>query len=387
MTAVARDDYDAMTDAEFRTMVRDFIEAECPAEIRHLPRRIRWHEVKPWSQKLSKRGWLAPQWPKKYGGMGMSVSKQIAYLEELDRAGVPRAPDMGIVMLGPLLINYGSEEQRQTYLPRILACEDVWCQGYSEPNAGSDLASLRLEAVLDGDHWVVNGQKTWTTLAQHANWIFLLVRTDKQAKKQEGISFLLVDLSTPGVTRRPIMTLGGHEEFCETFFDNVRVPKDNIVGKVNEGWTMAKALLGFERIFLGSPKLSQVALNRLALLGRSTGAFEDDRFRDKFTQLRLDVADLTEAYSRFADILRRGEALGPDVSILKIFATSTYQKITEALVEMSAENGSIDEPVTYGNDSLDALAHYWLSRPATIYGGSSEVQRNIVAKQVLDLPG
>lgn len=276
MTAIAQDDYDAMTDAEFRTMVRDFIEAECPPEIRHLPRRIRWHEVKPWSLKLSRRGWLAPQWPKKYGGMGMSVGKQIAYLEELDRAGVPRAPDMGIVMLGPLLINYGSEEQRQTYLPRIIACEDVWCQGYSEPNAGSDLASLRLEAVLDGDHWVVNGQKTWTTLAQDASWIFLLVRTDKSAKKQEGISFLLVDLATPGVTRRPIMTLGGHEEFCETFFDNVRVPKDNIVGKVNEGWTMAKALLGFERIFLGSPKLSQVALNRLALLGRSTGAFEDE---------------------------------------------------------------------------------------------------------------
>ena len=209
MTATVRDDYDAMTDAEFRTMVRDFIEAECPAEIRHLPRRIRWHEVKPWSQKLGQRGWLAPQWPKTYGGMGMSVGKQIAFLEELDRAGVPRAPDMGIVMLGPLLINYGTEEQRQQYLPRILACEDVWCQGYSEPNAGSDLASLRLEAVLDGDHWVVNGQKTWTTLAQDANWIFLLVRTDKSAKKQEGISFLLVDLATPGVTRRPIMTLGG----------------------------------------------------------------------------------------------------------------------------------------------------------------------------------
>ncbi len=386
MTAVT-ENYDAMSDADFRKMVRDFVEAECPAEIRHLPRRIRWHEVKPWSQKLSKRGWIAPQWPKEYGGMGMSVSKQIAYAEEIDALGVPRAPDMGIVMLGPLLIRYGSEEQKQRYLPRIVACEDVWCQGYSEPNAGSDLASLRLEAVLDGDHWVVNGQKTWTTLAQDANWIFLLVRTDKTAKKQEGISFLLVDLATPGVTRRPIMTLGGHEEFCETFFDNVRVPKENIVGEINQGWTMAKALLGFERIFLGSPKLSQVALNRLAMLGRSTGAFEDERFRDKFTQLRLDVADLTETYSRFADILRRGEALGPDVSILKIFATSTYQKITEALVELSAENGSIDEPARYGNEHLDALAHFWLSRPATIYGGSSEVQRNIVAKQVLDLPG
>ncbi len=382
-----RYDYDAMTDAEFRKMVRDFIEAECPAEIRHLPRRIRWREVKPWSLKLSKRGWIAPAWPKEYGGMGMSVAKQIAFVEELDRAGVPRAPDMGIVMIGPLLIRFGTEEQRRKYLPRIVSCEDVWCQGYSEPNSGSDLASLRTEAVLDGDHWVVNGQKTWTTLAQDANWIFMLVRTDKGAKKQEGISFLLVDINTPGVTRRPIMTLGGHEEFCETFFDNVRVPKENIVGRVNEGWTMAKALLGFERIFLGSPKLSQVALNRLALLGRATGAFKDDRFRDKFTQLRLDVADLTETYARFADILKRGEQLGPDVSILKIFATATYQKITETMVETAAENGALDEAAPYGNETLDVLAHYWLARPATIYGGSSEVQKNIVAKAVLDLPG
>ncbi len=371
--AQMRTDYDAMSDEEFRTMVRDFAEAECPPEIRHQARRVRWSEVKPWSLKLSRRGWIAPAWPKEHGGMGMSVAKQIAFVEEFDRAGVPRAPDMGIVMIGPLLIRFGTPEQRAKYLPRIVACEDVWCQGYSEPNSGSDLASLRTEAVLEGDHWIVNGQKTWTTLAQDANWIFMLVRTDKTAKKQEGISFLLVDIDTPGVTRRPIMTLGGHEEFCETFFDNVRVPKENIVGKVNEGWTMAKALLGFERIFLGSPKLSQGALNRLALLGRATGAFDDERFRDKFTQLRFDVADLSEAYSRFADILRRGEQLGPDVSILKIFATATYQKITEAMVETAAENGAIDEAAPYGNETLDALAHYWLARPATIYGGSSEV--------------
>ena len=379
--------YDAMSDADFRTMVRDFVEAECPPELRHLPRRVHWHEIKSWSQKLSAKGWLAPQWPKEYGGMGMSVAKQIAFAEEFDKAGIPRAPDMGIVMLGPLLVRFGTPEQRAQYLPRILACEDVWCQGYSEPNSGSDLASLRTEAVLDGDHWVVNGQKTWTTLAQDANWIFLLVRTDKTVKKQEGISFLLVDLATPGVTRRPIQTLGGHAEFCETFFDNVRVPKDNMVGQINQGWSMAKALLGFERIFLGSPKQSQVALNRLAMLGRAKGAFDDDRFREKFTQMRLDLADLTEMYSGFADRLKRGEDLGANVSILKIFGTALYQRITETLVEYSAENGAVDGPALYGNDSLDALAHFWLARPATIYGGSSEVQRNIVAKAVLDLPG
>ena len=380
------DDYEAMDDASFRAMVRDFVARDCPPDLMHLPRRVHWHEIEPWSRKLSARGWLAPSWPKQYGGMGLSAGKQIAFVEEFDRAGVPRAPDMGIVMLGPLLIRFGTEEQKQHYLPRILACEDVWCQGYSEPNSGSDLASLRCEAVLDGDHWIVNGQKTWTTLAQDANWIFLLVRTDKTAKKQEGISFLLVDLATPGVTRRPIKTLGGHEEFCETFFDNVRVPKENLVGTINKGWTMAKALLGFERIFLGSPKQSQVALNRLALLGRSKGLFEDETFRERFTQLRLDVADLTETYGRFADILKRGEDLGPDVSILKIFGTALYQRITEALIEYSDEQGAIDEAATLGNDRLDVLGHYWLARPATIYGGSSEVQKNIVAKAVLDLP-
>ena len=381
------DNYEAMDDASFRATVRDFVGENCPPELLHQPRRMHWHEIKPWSEKLSARGWLAPSWPREYGGMGLSAGKQIAFVEEFDRMGVPRAPDMGIVMLGPLLIRFGTEEQKGRYLPRILACEDVWCQGYSEPNAGSDLASLRCEAVLEGDHWIVNGQKTWTTLAQDANWIFLLVRTDKAAKKQEGISFLLVDLATPGVTRRPIKTLGGHYEFCETFFDNVRVPKDNLVGQVNKGWTMAKALLGFERIFLGSPKQSQVALNRLAMLGRAKGLFEDDTFRERFTQLRLDVADLTETYGRFADILKRGEDLGPDVSILKIFGTALYGRITEALVECSDEQGSIDEAATLGNETLDVLGHYWLARPATIYGGSSEVQKNIVAKAVLNLPG
>jgi alkylation response protein AidB-like acyl-CoA dehydrogenase len=375
-----------MDDAAFRAMVRDFVEANCPAEIRHLPRRLHWPEIETWTRALAAHGWLAPAWPKDHGGMGLSAGKQIAFVEEMDRLGVPRAPDHGIIMLGPLVIRFGTPEQKAKFLPRILSCDDIWCQGYSEPNSGSDLASLRTEAVLDGDHWIVYGQKTWTTLAQDANWIFLLVRTDKTAKKQEGISFLVADLTTPGITRRPIRTLGGHEEFCETFFDNVRVPKENMIGELNKGWTMAKALLGFERIFLGSPKQSQVALNRLALLGRAKGLFADERFRERFTTLRLDVADLTETYGRFVNVLKRGEDLGPDVSILKVFGTALYQRITEALVEYSDEQGAIDEEAALGNDKLDVLGHYWLARPATIYGGSSEIQKNILAKAVLDLP-
>lgn len=378
--------YDAMSDADFRAMARAFVEAECPAELRHQPRRMRRAEVEPWTRKLAAKGWICPGWPAEHGGMGLSVAKLIAFQEEFDRLGVPRAPDMGVVMLGPLLIRFGSAAQRARFLPPIARAEEVWCQGYSEPNSGSDLASLRCEARDAGDHWVVNGQKTWTTLAQDADFIFLLVRTDKAAKKQEGISFLLVDLKTPGITRRPIRTLSGEEEFCEVFFDDVKVPKDNLVGQVNQGWTMAKALLGFERIFLGSPKQSQGAITRLEAVARATGALKDPGFLDRYAQLELDVTHLTGLYSRFVEQVKRGEALGPDVSILKVFATATYQRITELTVEAAGEQGAVLGPSPYGNETVDPLAMFYLARPATIYGGSSEIQRNILAKQVLGLP-
>lgn len=386
MTGNASPHYDAMDDASFRAMLRDFVEAECPPELMHQPRRMRRAEVEPWTRKLAAKGWIAPGWPAQFGGMGLTVGKLLAYQEEFDRLGVPRAPDMGVVMLGPLLIRFGSNAQRARYLPAIAKAEEVWCQGYSEANSGSDLASLRTEAVDSGDHYVVNGQKTWTTLAQDADFIFLLVRTDKSAKKQQGISFLLVDLNTPGITRRPIRTLSGEDEFCEVFFDDVRVPKENLVGKVNEGWAMAKALLGFERIFLGSPKQSQGALNRLDAVARATGAFADQGFLDRYAQLSLDTAHLTQLYTRFADQVKRGETLGPDVSILKIIATATYQRITELTLEAAGEQGAVVGPSPFGNEMVDPLAMFYLARPATIYGGSSEIQRGIIAKSVLHLP-
>jgi alkylation response protein AidB-like acyl-CoA dehydrogenase len=377
---------DSMDDAAFRALLREFVEVECPPDLRHRSTRMRRAEVAPWTAKLAARGWIAPGWPAEFGGMGLSVARLLAFQEEFDRLGVPRAPDMGVVMLGPLLIRFGTDAQRARFLPPILRGEEVWCQGYSEPNSGSDLASLRTEAVLDGEHYIVNGQKTWTTLAQDADWIFLLVRTDKTVKKQQGISFLLADLATPGITRRPIRTLSGEEEFCEVFFDNVRVPVANLVGKLNDGWTMAKALLGFERIFLGSPKQSQTAMTRLEAVARAVGAFEDARFVDRYAQLHMDVAHLTALYSRFADQLKRGEALGPEVSALKLFAAPLYQRITELTVEVAAEQGIIDGPGAFGNERVDPLAMFHLARPATIYGGSSEIQRNILAKTVLDLP-
>ena len=379
-------DYDSMDEAGFRALLRAFVEAECPPALRHVPRRLRRAEVAPWTRKMAERGWLCPAWPKEFGGMGLSTAKVLAFQEEFDRLGAPRSPDMGVVMLGPLLIRFGTQAQRARHLPPIARGETVWCQGYSEPNAGSDLAALRCEAVEDGDHYVVNGQKTWTTLAQDADWMFLLARTDKAAKKQDGISFLLADMTTPGITRRPIRTLSGEEEFCEVFFDNVRVPKDNLVGEPNRGWAMAKALLGFERLFLGSPKQSQTALRRLEAIARATGALADPAFLDRYGQLSLDTAHLTALYARFADQVKRGETLGPDVSILKLFGTQTYQKITELAVETAAERGIALGPSLFGDDHADPLLMFYSSRPATIYGGSNEIQRNILARAALNLP-
>lgn len=381
-------DWNAMSDEDFRMEVRRWIEAQYPPEKRFPKHRMTYPEIKDWFDKLSAKGWIAPGWPREYGGMGLDPSKLIIYVEEYERHGCARIPDHALQMCGPLLIRYGTEEQKSYFLPKILSGEHIWCQGYSEPNAGSDLASLRTEAVADGDDYVVNGQKIWTTLAHSANWTFCLVRTDKTARKpQEGISFLLIDMSTPGVTVRPIPNIKGDVEFCEMFFDDVRVPKKNLVGEPNKGWTMAKALLGFERLFLGNPRMPEYALNRLRDLGEKTGRFEDAAFVDRFTQFRLDVYDLNSAFERFAGILRAGGELGADVSVLKLWATETYQRITEYMVEVAGDHGIQREDVVIGNTSVDVMAQFIESRPATIYGGSNEIQRNIIAKQVLRLPG
>ncbi|MBL8589268.1 MAG: acyl-CoA dehydrogenase family protein [Methylobacteriaceae bacterium] len=379
-------DYNAMDERAFREMVRDFVWRECPPGMIHQARRMRWREAKDWCLKLAAKGWSAPAWPVEHGGMGLNIDKLIAFQDEFDRAGVARHPDIGLSMLGPLLIRFGSAQQKAHYLPRIAAFEDLWCQGYSEPGAGSDLAALRTSATSDGDHWVIDGQKIWTTLAQEATDIFILARTDPQARKQAGISFFLARMNTPGITVRPIRTLAGDEEFCEVFLDQVRIPKHNIVGAVNGGWTMAKALLGFERLLHGSPKLAQMVLLRLEAMARATGRFADPVFVEMFTRLSLDVADLAATYARFADGLKSGLSLGPEVSILKIWGAETAQRITEAMLDMAEEQGASRGAGDFGGAQVDPLGHYFLSRPGTIYGGSSEIQRNILAKAVLGLP-
>ena len=379
-------DYNALSDDAFRTEVRRFFEANYPSDLRFMSRRAHWDEIRGWYMTLYRKGWAAPNWPVEHGGMGLAPQKMIIFLEEIERWGIARAPDHGIVQVGPILLRFGTERQKREYLPRILAGEYIFCQGYSEPNAGSDLASLRTEAIRDGDHFIINGQKIWTTFAQDATHMYLLVRTDKQVKKQEGISFMLLDMKARGVTVRPIRNLAGQEEFCEVFLDEVRVPAENLIGELNRGWTIAKALLSFERVNIGSPRRPQYALKRLAEVARAKGLFDDDGFVDRYTQLRLDMADLGAVYARYVEMVKRGETLGQDVSLLKIWAMETWQRLTELLVETAGEYGCIEGQHDIDGVALDVLSPFYYSRPGTIYGGSSEIQRNIIAKYVLKLP-
>ena len=379
-------DWAALAVDAFRGAVRSFLHAHYPVHLRHAPRRLHWDEIKNWYFALSKQGWIAPAWPKEHGGMALPPDKLLAFIEEFEDFGAARLPDQGLINLGPVLIHHGTPEQKRKWLPKIIAGEHVWCQGYSEPNAGSDLASLRTDALPDGNDFIVNGQKIWTTLAQDATHIFLLVRTDKSAKKQQGISFLLADLNTPGITVRPIRNIAGEEEFCEVFLDNVRVPQENLVGQLNEGWGIAKALLGFERLFVGSPKTCHHALGLLRQLAQARGIFTDGAFAADFAVLQLDLDDLQAAYAGFADIAKRGEQLPASVSMLKIWATETYTRIAAKLVEAAAEDGGTRQDLQAGGTALDPLAPMFNATVTTIYGGTNEIQRNILARHVLGLP-
>lgn len=383
-------DLNSLSDEVFRDLVRDDFESHYPKHLRYMPYRLRWLQVRDWYLRMSSMGWIAPSWPREAGGMGLAPAKLLIFLEEQERCGIARFQDHGIQMVGPLLLRYGTQDQRERFLPKILSCENIWSQGYSEPGSGSDLASLRTKAErIEGAHgpaFLVNGQKIWTTLAQDATHLFVLVRTDPNAKKQKGISFLLMDIQSPGITVRPIKDIGGHEEFCEVFFDNVQVPLENLVGELNDGWTVAKSLLGFERVFLGSPKLPEYGLQMLMRIARLARLNQDPVFRDKFSTLQLDVTHLADAYAGYANMLIRGETLGADVSMLKIWSTETFQRIADLCIETAGACGALVGEVAMGAGKVNALGSWYKARPATIYGGSNEIQRNILSRQVLGLP-
>lgn len=379
-------DWNALDNDVFRRIVREWHAANYPPELKNLRHRARWSQCREWYGRLYRRGFAAPGWPVEHGGMGLAPDKLLIFIEERERLGIVRTPDQGIIMVGPLLMQHGTKEQQARYLPKALSSEHIWCQGYSEPNAGSDLASLRTTAVRDGDEFVINGQKTWTTMAQDANQMFCLVRTDPDAKPQAGISFVLIDFAAPGITVRPIRNIAGDEEFCEVFFDDVRIPRSNLVGKLNDGWTIAKTLLGFERFFVGSPKLCRNALARAVEFAVARGLDRDPVIVDRYTRFALDVGALEALYKTFADQIRRGEVPGADVSLLKIFASETFQRLSEFILDLGGEGGAQIDGVDTSCGALDALFPYYNARPTTIYGGSNEIQRNIIAKLVLHLP-
>jgi alkylation response protein AidB-like acyl-CoA dehydrogenase len=379
-------DWNTLSDAQVRRIFRSFLEANYPQEFRHLPLQyVHLDQIRDWNRILYERGWRAPAWPRSWGGLGLSPAKLIALHEEKERYGVARSTDQGCDLLGPLLIRFGSEEQRRKYLPKILSGEHLWCQGYSEPNAGSDLASLRMTADIDGDHFVVNGRKIWTSYAHEATHIFLLVRTDKGAKPHAGISFLLAEMNTPGITLRTIPDLAGDESFCEVEFVDVRVPRENLVGELHQGWTLAKSLLGHERLQIGNPASVNRVFSQLRTFAKHRGLFDDAAFRERWAEVALDVADLNSLYARFADVVRKGQEMPPEVSMLKIFCTEVWQRASALLSETANEPGVCQAPQRIGDEEIHLLAPTFNALPGTIYGGSNEIQRNILARQVLGL--
>ncbi len=383
-------DWNALSDDEFRHEAIAYYEKHYPKYQLFMMKRPRKHNIYDYMRVCFEHGWLAPAWPRKWGGMELSPSKMVILFEERERIGVSRVLEHGLNLLGPALMKFGTEEQQRQYLPKILSVEYIFCQGYSEPNAGSDLASLQTRAELDGDHYVVNGSKIWTSLAQDASHMFLLARTDPEAKRQAGISFFILDLKTPGVTIKPIVNITGEPEFCQCFFDNVRIPKENIVGGLNNGWTVAKGLLGFERLNSGSPRRPQYPMNKTREIAVARGLWEDAEFRSKYTKLELDVTDLALLYQRYSDVIASGGTPGPGMSMLKIWSSETTMRMNSLMIELAGSSGCLSsENVEFGEADevkVNILGSFYILFPATIAAGANDIQRNILAKRALGLP-
>ena len=380
--------HDSTAEAAFRKEVRTWLEANLPPSLRGRTARPAPAELMPWYRKLSERGWIAPHWPKVHGGMGASLNEQIILTEELARVAAPQLPLQGLNHIGPILMKFGSDEQKARHLPPILRGDVIWAQGYSETGAGSDLASLTTRAVLGGDKFVVNGQKVWQTWGHHSDWMFTLVRTDPNAeRKQAGISFLLIDLKSPGIRQRPIVTIAGDDELSETFFDDVAVPAENLVGPLHGGWAIANDLLSHERLAIANPQYALEAIARIEALGRANGAIESPVFQDRLAQVRIKVVTQAALFSHAAGLTAHGRHLGAEASILKLVATDNLQSIVDLLVEVAGTHGADLRRQPTAGDDVDVTQLFLQSRRASIYGGSSEILRNIVARRVLNLPG
>jgi alkylation response protein AidB-like acyl-CoA dehydrogenase len=377
---------EAAADAAFRAEVSGWLQANIPAHLRYLTFRPRPAEAMAWYKKLSQRGWIAPHWPREHGGMEATPVQQVILMEEMARAGAPDLPTQGLNHIGPILLKCGTSAQRERHLPGILAGDAIWCQGYSEPGSGSDLASLRTRAEIRGSNLVINGHKIWTTWGHHADWMFALVRTSEGAAKQQGISFVLIDLKTPGITRRPIDTIAGDDELCEVFFDDVCVPIENVVGEIDYGWAVATALLSEERLRIGSPALALKALERLRRMAADPrfGALDNAFFRERLAHAEIETETLIASYLSVAEAEEKGGSA--DSSYLKILATETVQSILDTLQQVAGEAAPLRHAVRSGEGLLDYSEMFLQSRRLTIYGGTNEVQRTIIATRVLGLP-
>ena len=377
----------------FRDEVRAWIGANLPNELRDKVlnyRELSKDDLLRWHKTLAKKGWIAPHWPKEWGGTNWTVVQRYIFEEECGAAGCPPIVPFGVRMCAPVLLRFGTDAQKQRFLPRMYNGEDFWVQGYSEPGAGSDLASLKTRAVREGDHYVVTGQKIWTTLGQYGDWIFCLVRTDpKTEKRQDGISFLLVDMKTPGITVRPIVLLDQSREVNEVFFDDVRVPAEHLVHEENKGWTVAKYLLGYERMGTGNIAVCKRELARVKELAARAELLDDPRFGDRLTRVEVELMALEITNLRFLDQLRGSRPPGAEVSLLKIKGTEIQQTLTELMMQTAGPLAPIFRPVA-ADAPFDAFTaalfpRYCNVRKATIYAGSNEIQRNIIAKATLGL--
>ncbi len=389
-------------DEAFRSEVRRFLDEKLTPDLREAGKRTGGVLSDPpattkWHKALYEKGWIAPAWPKEFGGPGWSEMQRYIFASELSAANAPILPNFGTRMCGPVLMKFGNAAQKSFYLPRILSGEDYWCQGYSEPGSGSDLASLQTKAVRDGDHYVVNGTKIWTTHAHFANRMFCLVRTAQTGKNQEGITFILIDMKTPGLKVMPIITLAGDHEVNQVFFDNVRVPVENRVGEEGQGWTIAKYLLEFERggAYAGALQAKLKSVREAAAIERNDGVRlgDDAEFARKLAEIDIDITGLMVTEHRVMSQLASGQNPGPSSSLLKARGTETAQRLSELGTEAIAfyiapfepearKQGSNVTPVAPMH-GLTFMPQYLNTRAATIYGGSSEVQRNIMAKLIL----
>ncbi|MFN3749123.1 MAG: acyl-CoA dehydrogenase family protein [Sphingorhabdus sp.] len=383
----------------FRAEVRGWLADNLPPELRQAHKRATSVFVEKeynlaWQAILLRKGWVAPHWPAEHGGTGWNEAQRYIFASECARAGAPSLAPMGLKMVAPVIMKYGSDAQKGYYLPKLLAGEHYWCQGYSEPQAGSDLAALQLRADSDGDDYVLNGSKIWTTHAHVANHMFCLVRTDRDGRPQEGITFLLLEMATPGITVKPIISIAGDHDFNQVFFDNVRVPKANRLGDEGKGWTVAKTLLEYERAAAYAAGLIE-ALAEVRAAAKDAELLDDPAIRRRFAELDSQVRTIHAVEDMVLAAIGEGRDPGPASSMLKVQGTECQQKIQELAVDVA---GIYAAPYQYearqagsnigyvGPESaLTATARYFNGRAASIYGGSNEIQRNIMAKLVLGL--